>query len=227
MALFDYGFMEELANMDVGATEVEDLFVSRFSEVVEAVRAWRIDTEADLAMMLREGRELDGIPPSTHEPDFAPHPGVGDLPTFNIVLGSAKNPNENQLHHLRPDSLLLLRADSVFKEAPSPDRGSMRESDPLFYPALLNLPTRYQAFDRDGSVDPSIEDQWDIGRVLHFGAAEIAARALLKCLGRPNAMFLELKALGAGFTCGRCHFEEGRGKTWAEMVCPSLSLLVC
>ena len=47
--------MEELVIVDVGAEEIEDIFVSRFSEVVEAVRAWRLETEADLAEMLREG----------------------------------------------------------------------------------------------------------------------------------------------------------------------------
>ncbi|KAF8600134.1 hypothetical protein BDV93DRAFT_288581 [Ceratobasidium sp. AG-I] len=43
------------------------------------------------------------------------------------------------------------------------------------------------------------------------------AKAFLSTLGRPDATYLEMKAAGKVFLCGRCHSNE-RGRTWKEMI---------
>lgn len=54
------------------------------------------------------------------------------------------------------------------------------------------------------------------------GAASIA-RALLHALGRPDATYLELKALGCVFQCGRCH-ASAKNQTWEELVSLGITL---
>ncbi|KAF8600101.1 hypothetical protein BDV93DRAFT_288021 [Ceratobasidium sp. AG-I] len=43
------------------------------------------------------------------------------------------------------------------------------------------------------------------------------AKALLSALGRPEATYLELKAVGNAFLCGRCYLDR-RCKTWKQMI---------
>lgn len=70
------------------------------------------------------------------------------------------------------------------------------DSHPYFYPDDFEHEESYGTFDTN---------------LVKF------AKALLSALGRPDATYLELKAVGKAFLCGRCHSTRGC-MTWKEMV---------
>lgn len=118
------------------------------------------------------------------------------------VKKSMPNPFDN----ISDDLNLLLRADSLFEST----RGPL--ATPLTYSSLISSP------------EPSVyallrEQRLDLTRYKRHAEAQKSARVLLEAMGIPDASFLELKSVGPGFMCGRCHSDSMY--TWEEMVCPS------
>jgi hypothetical protein len=74
----------------------------------------------------------------------------------------------------------------------------------LYYPDLL------------GSRGRGAYDAWDSIQFERYPEAEEVAKALLECLGRPDAAYVELKLLGKKFICGRC--DDREPKSWDMLV---------
>lgn len=103
---------------------------------------------------------------------------------------------------MAPDVRLLLRADSIFK-AP-------KDSSLLFFPQVAaDLSFR--------RAEVVIKDSWSVNKVKRYSHAREVARALLECLGMPNATYLSVLNFGKRFICGRCY--DRHPKNWKEMVC--------
>ncbi|KAG8696696.1 hypothetical protein FRC09_008316 [Ceratobasidium sp. 395] len=123
--------------------------------------------------------------------------------------------------YIHRDTKVLLRADSIFM---------ISESGPVyFYPEVMdelerkladNPGSRYkreQNYDYDYyDEEPNTIEQLDTSLLhVHYQAQEVA-RELLDRLGRPNATYLEMKAVGQRFVCARCWNEKPVG--WVEIV---------
>jgi hypothetical protein len=100
------------------------------------------------------------------------------------------------IDNLPLDAQRLLRADAVFSRARSS----------TYYPdGFTNTPDYF------------------IDCTSHNIRASKMAKALLTALGHPDATYLQLKAAGLSFACGRC---EGRKcVTWSRLVCSPAILL--
>jgi hypothetical protein len=68
----------------------------------------------------------------------------------------------------------------------------------------------------------------ELSRFTRNTKAEAIAKPLLKNMGMPDVAYMELKALGAGFTCGRCYTRKRM--TWEDIVTsfsPTLTVCLC
>ncbi|KAG9083140.1 hypothetical protein FS749_006267 [Ceratobasidium sp. UAMH 11750] len=123
---------------------------------------------------------------------------------------------------LPPHTRFLLRADTIFKSPPveqnqinqrynpEPQTSRLTIHSLYYYPDLLISPEGARMRD----VNPG--DVTGLSRFTRHTEAEIIVKALLANLGIPDVAYMELKAIGAGFTCGRCYNK--RPVTWKNIV---------
>ncbi|QRW07527.1 Synaptobrevin [Ceratobasidium sp. AG-Ba] len=118
--------------------------------------------------------------------DDPPAQLVASIPNYNLVISGN---SENCPFSSLPWNLQrLLRADTIF----------VRLTTPVYYP------------------DDFSAMRVDIKHLSFRPQTAGIARALLKFLGRPDATFLEMKAAGAAFACGRCKVDKPM--TWVELI---------
>ncbi|KAG8791511.1 hypothetical protein FRC12_008999 [Ceratobasidium sp. 428] len=113
------------------------------------------------------------------------------IPEFTILVGGEPTSS------LPSDTQKLLRADAIFHRTNNTTYYYYPEDFAPLWPAV-----------------PSTT-------IWHFNEeASKIAKALLVALGNPNVTFLQLKAAGPAFSCGRC--VSRNCATWREMVCTSI-----
>lgn len=122
--------------------------------------------------------------------------------------------------HVDDDTRRLLRADTVF--------GIRGSSSLYFYPEvvyelereLASEPNteRYARRVTGYELDYEMEElkQLNTSSLWFNQSVRDIAEELLRRLGRPDAAYLEMKALGSGFVCERCWNKRPMG--WVEMV---------
>ncbi|KAG8727887.1 hypothetical protein FRC10_005491, partial [Ceratobasidium sp. 414] len=137
---------------------------------------------------------------STGEGSQSPTQGAEAAITSNTALDSSVLVNGQPMANLSLGVRRLLRADIIF------DRGLPY---PQFYPDSF---VRFRT-----TLDFSVYK--------YNGEVSKISKALLASLGHPNAAYLQMKALGSAFSCGRCisrncvtwyellrHYTDERGK---------------
>ncbi|KAG9119697.1 hypothetical protein FRC07_005144, partial [Ceratobasidium sp. 392] len=180
------GFLED----DLTVEAMEEHLASHLSEITQRADKWIGDIEDHLVGLLRKGREEDGLGP--------------DIPNATWPLS---NDSSDPLENTTPSQKVMLRADSLFERAGS--------CAPFVYDALVTAGRSTYSY-LFTSLPSIPETPLDIGKFKRHAEAQKAARMLLENLGKPNATFLEMKAAGQRYRCGRCH-DRG-GYTWEEIV---------
>ncbi|KAG8791711.1 hypothetical protein FRC12_008312 [Ceratobasidium sp. 428] len=182
-----WGCMETLRWAAYNRAETEEHFAAALDGVNAEVPRWVDRVEQDLIKLVRKGAQSK-----------SPKNGVG------LVVKSATEPAA----HLSDVTRRLLRADCVFKATEEhPLFSTLHEGlshavpTSLFYPDLLI--TR-----RD--------DIWSSEYFQSYPEASRVAKALLECLGMPNAANMELKVMGRRFVCGRCCSQKTRD--WSGII---------
>ncbi|CAE6527009.1 unnamed protein product [Rhizoctonia solani] len=207
--LLEWPIISELLKLDVDADTMQARFEELKGEIEDQIRLWGSTVEDELAGILKTGRADDGA--------SDPEDGLdSEVPLLQLQM---KDPSKSALmDRLTRTSRLLLRADSVFRV--SEDTIAPL---PLYFPEIFTVlqdrPDGYctMAFRKLEGYDlPKHGYTWDPSEVLYYPEGSIAAKALLKQLGRVDAAQFELQALGARFTCGCC--GDNWARTWNEMV---------
>ncbi|KAB5588252.1 F-box protein [Ceratobasidium theobromae] len=90
---------------------------------------------------------------------------------------------------------VLLRADTIFSRL-SPDSPTGQDQV-LYHPELLPTSRSFCRYSSPTKISVSSYHP-------HIKARQVAV-ALLKCMGTPDAAYLELAVMGERFLCGRCH----------------------
>ncbi|CAE7217543.1 unnamed protein product [Rhizoctonia solani] len=208
--LLKWPIISELLEADVGADTMQALFEESKDEIKDQIRSWGRGAERELVDILKAGRRAGSGSKDRDDNTSLAY----EEPLIQLELGVP--PGNTLLDHLSPSTRLLLRADSVFRVsddiiAPLP------LYFPEVFPILQDRPDGYCTFTfRKGYSGPKRGYTWDSSEVIYYPEGCIAAKALLKQLGRENAAQYELQALGARFTCGSC--GDNWLRTWNEMV---------
>ncbi|KAG8755670.1 hypothetical protein FRC12_010814 [Ceratobasidium sp. 428] len=114
---------------------------------------------------------------------------------------SSSNNSSNLLQNASPNLKILLRADSLFILSNSDSPRS------LVYTTLVQNGYSRLSF----STLPLNMTKFET----HVEAQRVA-QMLLKFIGKPDATFLEMRAVGSVYTCGRCH--DHTRCTWEKIV---------
>ncbi|KAG9090256.1 hypothetical protein FS749_000703 [Ceratobasidium sp. UAMH 11750] len=182
------------------------------------VEAWRYRLEEEL------GKMMDKVNGSGLMSLLA---GTKRYWEFNEWDSSSTRFTEQSTKHISGISTRkVLRADSVFQLG-KPGNWS---TTCYFYPNVVDVlqeqleskqpPVVFynpdesdgdEGYDSDGRRQPL-----DLSGVSGHADGKRAAKRLLRCLGRPHAAYLEMKAIGQRFMCGRCWMQKPMG--WAEIV---------
>ncbi|KAG9097615.1 hypothetical protein FS749_005905 [Ceratobasidium sp. UAMH 11750] len=136
-------------------------------------------------------RSLIELLPAVDDPTAEGSQGTGTAMTSNPMLESTVLMNGQPIGDISLGAHRLLRADAVF------DRGL---ATPQYYPdsfAYLWTAPHYSVHKYNEEVSQ-------------------LSKALLACLGHPNATYLQIKALGPAFSCGRCISRNC--VTWRELL---------
>lgn len=174
--------------------EAETILEKDFSIEVLRLELDKKRHQFDEALMnwitVAEARLAQMLPRNTQVPDFAgiPVPSATAVPKFALMTGAG-----DPINTLPVETQKLLRADVMFmpEKATSPR--------PYFYPHHFN-----------STYSP-------VEAFVYYEEAVQVAKALLNALEWPNASYLELKALGLAFCCGRCHTKH-RYYHWEDIV---------
>ncbi|QRV72612.1 hypothetical protein RhiJN_00626 [Ceratobasidium sp. AG-Ba] len=207
-----------LLKEDVSGDAVAEMFGAKREDVVRGVRNWRYRLEEELGQMIyRAGEGYAGLLGVTR---YA-WEGVSrwDLTSTTFTPDS--------LEHINPATQKALRADSVF------EIGKPKEFNwsPVchFYPDVIHLHQaqleQQHSIDVQNTADSDVEDGYEsdvkhkplnLSGISGHAPGKRAAKRLLRCLGKPHAAYLEMKAIGQRFVCERCWVKKPMG--WAEIV---------
>ncbi|KAG8702019.1 hypothetical protein FRC08_003751 [Ceratobasidium sp. 394] len=217
-AAFGMPVVKSILREDVSGDRVAELFDERREELVRNVEAWRYRLEEEL------GKMMDKVNGSGLMSLLA---GTKRYWEFNEWDSSSTRFTEQSTKHISGISTRkVLRADSVFQLG-KPGNWS---TTCYFYPNVVDVlqeqleskqpPVVFynpdesdgdEGYDSDGRRQPL-----DLSGVSGHADGKRAAKRLLRCLGRPHAAYLEMKAIGQRFMCGRCWMRKPMG--WAEIV---------
>ncbi|QRV82284.1 hypothetical protein RhiJN_10299 [Ceratobasidium sp. AG-Ba] len=182
------GLLEE----DRTVEEMEQQFNLHRPEIIRHANKWVDDIQDHLVELLRKAREEDGL--SRDIP-----------PALAVAPGDSPDLLETKTLNLK----ILLRADSLFES------GRLDQHLPVVYDAAVSngYPPAHR-FLYGPPLGPELG--LDVTKIKRHIKAQQAARMLLECIGKPNAAFLEMKAVGRVYRCGRCH--ERTSYTWEGIV---------
>ncbi|CAE6475424.1 unnamed protein product [Rhizoctonia solani] len=188
----EWPVVKALYETDALVDVMEESFVERRSEIDAAIADWKTATHARMAEMLRKDQDTKGQV----------------LTPRLIVLKDDSDPFAN----LSDDLKLLLRADSLFTST-TPQRGP-RKILHTYEVAAAQL--GYRLAFKDGMMSKPYKPPLDMSRIRACDEARPIARMLLAHMGLENACVAELRSVGRGYVCGRCH--DSRPKNWEELV---------
>ncbi|KAG8739684.1 hypothetical protein FRC10_005280 [Ceratobasidium sp. 414] len=149
---------------------------------------WRVNLEKTLIERLPCDTRL------TMEGSLAPMLGKETSATSDLHISELAIEVDSQpIRSLPLETQRLLRADVVWRHTNS------------FYPGPCFYTDSFQG----------IGSNW-VDSIFFSARTSEIAKVLLATLGYPNVTYLEMKAAGPAFTCGRCCGR--RGATWGEML---------
>ncbi|KAG9103030.1 hypothetical protein FRC06_000431 [Ceratobasidium sp. 370] len=200
-AAFGMPVVKSLLREDVSGERVVELFVERREDLVRNVESWRYRLEEEL------GKMMDKVGGSGLMSLLV---GAKRYWEFNEWDYSSTQFTEQSTKHVSGiSSRKVLRADSVFRLG-KPGNWS---TTCYFYPNVVDvlqsqLESKHphavfydtdesdgdEGYDSDGRRQPL-----DLSRMTGHCDGKRAAKRLLRCLGRPHAAYLEMKAIGQRF----------------------------
>ncbi|KAG9124320.1 hypothetical protein FRC07_012043 [Ceratobasidium sp. 392] len=202
---------------DVSEDRAAVLFNERRAEIIRNVESWRYRLEEELGKMIdraNPGRGLASLlDTSKRYWEFNEWDGM-----------STKFTEQSKGHVGGMFSRKVLRADSVFRLG---GPGSWSKAC-QFYPEVIhvvqaqldsNLSPALDTDESDGDEGYDSDGQrkpLNLSGMTGYGDGRRAAKRLLRCLGRPHAAYLEMKAIGERFMCQRCWVQNPMG--WTEIV---------
>ncbi|KAG8747451.1 hypothetical protein FRC10_001122 [Ceratobasidium sp. 414] len=217
-AVFGMPVVKSLLRENVSGDRATELFGERREEIMRNVESWRYRLEEELGKMTDKvgGGGLMSLLTSTKR-----------YWEFNEWDYSSTEFTEQSIKHVSGiSSRKVLRADSVFQLG-KPGNWS---TTCYFYPNVIDVLQAHLdskrphsvSYDTDGSDgdegynSDGRRQPLDLSGVTGHTNGKRAAKRLLRCLGRPHAAYLEMKAIGQRFVCGRCWVQKPMG--WAEIV---------
>ncbi|KAF8607776.1 hypothetical protein BDV93DRAFT_603553 [Ceratobasidium sp. AG-I] len=223
----DIKSMKELQFISEMLYESRDLTAEETSAKLESLRPkfdhavlwWRRDLEEELVGIASDDDPFSLLMPGRHRlrDKTRPNRWINDKRT--IVPTSATFTAESN-EHVHDDTRRLLRADTVFGISGSPSL--------CFYPEVVYELER--KLDSDSNISRYVkrsrvyQDDYESDELKRLNTSLLRfdqpvheiAEELLRRLGRPDAAYLEMKALGRRFVCERCWNK--RPMEWAEML---------
>ncbi|KAG8693976.1 hypothetical protein FRC09_010142, partial [Ceratobasidium sp. 395] len=171
--------MKRLLEDDMPIAHMEEQVSQCLPDIVRRVDKWIDDVEGHLVELLRKGREVDNL-------------GQDILDASIPVPGASSSPFENTTGNEK----ILLRADSLFES-----KHGGNQPPVVYDAAVLNgYPSMVYPY-----FTPGYERPLDVAKLKPHAGAQKAARKILAHVGKPDATFLEMKAPGYMYRCGRCH----------------------
>ncbi|KAF8607574.1 hypothetical protein BDV93DRAFT_272896 [Ceratobasidium sp. AG-I] len=197
--VLDRYVFKDLSHTDRSLEATRAKFDASRGLIDNALSKWRAALEYELVKMLRDGREAQR----------REVPAVnGELISESTSLSTRFSAHSYNFISAR--NSILFRADSVFR---------FREhQNATFYPQALTL----FADAMDGPIDFTSPKAANFtpcslmpSRIEYHAEGARIARALLRALGRPDAAYAEMHALGSRFSCGRCYRPPD---TWDRII---------
>ncbi|KAG8752935.1 hypothetical protein FRC12_011739 [Ceratobasidium sp. 428] len=171
--------MKRLLEDDMPVAHMEEQVSQCLPDIVRRVDKWIDDVEGHLVELLRKGREVDNLGQDMLD---------ASLPVPSASLGPLENTTGNEK--------ILLRADSLFES-----KHGGNQPPVVYDAAVLNgYPSMVYPY-----FTPGYERPLDVAKLKPHAGAQKAARKILAHVGKPDAIFLEMKAPGYMYRCGRCH----------------------
>lgn len=225
--------VQDILKEDVSGAVAEEKFEAVKDNVQRQLNVWRRSIAEKLRMKLEASSDYSSLlaPITWRRKHSPPPPGefgsacwlVNNITNLVLVVISTQFTEESQPYIQGHDIRKILRADSVFQIG--------TDQACWFFPDVVEfmqdtLPVPEPNY---GSEDEDEESGWgyynrryelphvlDLSRVHRHSPGQRTAECLLACLGKPDAAYLEMKALGRRFVCGRCWVKTPM--TWTEMV---------
>ncbi|CAE6435959.1 unnamed protein product [Rhizoctonia solani] len=190
--MLDWPIIKDLLETDYPVKEIIILFEKNQEAIQNLVAEWKHRIESRFANLVRHGRGSHVSGDSLQSTWLEPEKG------------------SDPFADLTDDHKLLLRADALFYDTSS-----------VFPNLLLTYGTILHQERLSGSSTSSSNSALPQS-LLYFDQYRVCpevqamARALMASMQIPNASYLELSAIGAGFRCERCH--ELPFATWEQLV---------
>ncbi|CAE6358899.1 unnamed protein product [Rhizoctonia solani] len=183
----DWPIVKNLYETDSTVAELEVKFEENRDEIEALVAEWQSRIQVRFMDVLRDGYE-----------------------TQSETLRPAIITSNTDLPNVSDDLKFLLRADSLFYQAPSPNLDSPKEL--LSYDTFLMKGLNGVVAHMSGQPRRAP----DLDNIHWHPEAHEVARQLLADIGKPDATYLEMKTIGRVFACGKCH--ETKARNWDEMI---------
>ncbi|CAE6343318.1 unnamed protein product, partial [Rhizoctonia solani] len=193
VSTLDWPILNELYETDATVAEMEDKFEKHREEIEALIADWASTAQAHCIGLLRTGPQVRG--------DI--------LRPTAIVYDDGSDP----LINFSDDLKRLLRADSFFYKTRS---FGYPVKEPLTYGGVFSSDSsRESSFVQQLSGVPS-QSSLNMDQICLHREAQEVARVILADMGRPDASYLEMTAVGANFVCGRCH--DADHMTWEQLI---------
>ncbi|KAF8597366.1 hypothetical protein BDV93DRAFT_372572 [Ceratobasidium sp. AG-I] len=220
--------VQDLLEPDVSAEEMEPEMEARREAIERKITEWQETAHQSIVDIVQKGRDgamdwanqepesltADNKPvtraatrrsarlnagPPPDDANSQLDPQTSPAPNCTVVFVTSDSTTTTDIKDLPKDMQILLRADTIFRAPYS-----------SFYPCLF--PTTVSS-----GADTSDDKRWNAKDVTWDSDASAVAKVLLRRLGRPDATYAEMKALGTNFSCQRC--SEGLPNNWEDIVC--------
>ncbi|CUA68052.1 hypothetical protein RSOLAG22IIIB_07726 [Rhizoctonia solani] len=211
-----------MVESDAGADEVEQAFQEYREEILQLVEGWKLKIENDLVEIwgklpvpnsgetgearLKPQRRSPCKPKPKDELDAM----CGSvLPECTVTFFDKDGSSVSSVESLSDHTSILLRATTTFHTIPN-------LLHRYYYPELL--PSARSFSIPLENERPRLIDIWDPSAIVRDDDVSNTARTILERMGRPNATYPELKAMGHVFACQRpgCRLAPPMG--WERFV---------
>ncbi|CAE6485775.1 unnamed protein product [Rhizoctonia solani] len=189
----EWPVVKALYKTDRSVSDMVQQFSENRDEIEACIDNWKSDLHTRMAEMLRKDEDIEG---------------QGQVLTPCLVV---QKDDSDPFQHLSDDLKLLLRADSLFTFP----QNSVQNCTVNSYDAAI-AKSGYRLTLREAVMPKPYRPPVELTRIRVCTEARRVARTILGSMGLENASVVEMKSVGRGYVCGRCH--DSGTKTWEELV---------
>ncbi|GAB1527076.1 hypothetical protein RhiTH_010251 [Rhizoctonia solani] len=189
----EWPVVKALYETDRSVSDMVQQFSENRDEIEACIDNWKSDLHTRMAEMLRKDEDIEG---------------QGQVLTPCLVV---QKDDSDPFQHLSDDLKLLLRADSLFTFP----QNSVQNCTVNSYDAAI-AKSGYRLTLREAVMPKPYRPPVELTRIRVCTEARRVARTILGSMGLENASIVEMKSVGRGYVCGRCH--DSGTKTWEELV---------